>query len=50
MGLGWVFGIWWGLVLSASLATVALGLWPRRRCPPARHRAAAIGDNADQGR
>jgi ceramide glucosyltransferase len=31
MGLGWVFGIWWGLVLSASLATVALGLWPRRR-------------------
>jgi ceramide glucosyltransferase len=35
MVLGWVFGIWWGLALSASLATVVLGLWPWRGVRPA---------------
>jgi ceramide glucosyltransferase len=30
MGLGWALGIWWGAALLSSLATVALGLWPRR--------------------
>jgi len=27
---GWGFGIWWGLALSTNLATIVLGLWPRR--------------------
>ena len=37
MFLGWVFGFvawvlcfWWGLALSVNLATIVLGLWPRR--------------------
>ncbi len=32
---GWGFGIWWGLALSVNLATIVLGLWPRRAVPPA---------------
>jgi ceramide glucosyltransferase len=35
MFLGWVFGIWWGLALPVNLATIALGLWPRRPVRPA---------------
>ena len=35
MFLGWLFGIWWGLALPVNLATIALGLWPRRPVRPA---------------
>jgi ceramide glucosyltransferase len=35
MLLVWGFGIWWGLALPVNLATIALGLWPRRPVHPA---------------
>ncbi|SRR5579863_2030133 len=31
MILGWAFGVWWVAALLINLATVVLGLWPRRR-------------------
>ncbi|HUI35247.1 MAG TPA: glycosyltransferase [Stellaceae bacterium] len=35
MLFGWVFGFWWGVALSVNLATVVMGLWPRRPLRPA---------------
>lgn len=35
MFLGWFFGFWWTTALSANLATIVLGLWPRRPLRPA---------------
>jgi ceramide glucosyltransferase len=29
-GADWLFGLWWGAAVLANLATVVLGLWPRR--------------------